>query len=174
MFQKPIISVVVPVHNSQASLKREIELLLDALFDLTAQPCEVLLIDDGSRDATPEVVDELMRQYPQVRSIRHPRRLGSEAAGNTGIQNARGEIVIVQENEQPVGSIALRRLFSLVDDKTILAARAEARRDDSGRRIDTTHHTESRTERPPAVQMIRRPSATAGKRSAVRHEKVVG
>jgi hypothetical protein len=120
------VSVVIPVHNAQHRLASEISRVLDALADLSRQRCELIIVDDGSNDATPEVLDELVKRFPQVQVLRHPSPRGIEAAAETGLQAASGEIVFIQENNQPIRLEDMRRLFRMSEDPSIVAARAQS------------------------------------------------
>jgi glycosyltransferase involved in cell wall biosynthesis len=79
----PAVSVIIPTYNRAA-------LVGEALASVQAQSFrdfEVLVVDDGGTDATPEV----LAACRGVRVLRHPRRRGVSAARNTGINAARGE-----------------------------------------------------------------------------------
>ncbi|HEX8097378.1 MAG TPA: glycosyltransferase [Pyrinomonadaceae bacterium] len=60
------ISVCIPVRNEEGSIRR----LLDGLFRQTRRPDEIVITDGGSRDATPEIIEEYVRQGKPVRLIR--------------------------------------------------------------------------------------------------------
>jgi glycosyltransferase involved in cell wall biosynthesis len=81
----PAVSVVVACYNGARTLRA----CLESLSRLHYPDYEVLLVDDGSTDATPAIAAE----FPAVRYLRHPRNEGLSVARNTGIQAARGEIV---------------------------------------------------------------------------------
>ncbi len=81
----PPVSVVVASYNGARTLPA----CLESLGRLHYPDYEVIVVDDGSTDATPE----LAGRFPQVRWLRHPRNLGLSAARNTGIAVARGRIV---------------------------------------------------------------------------------
>lgn len=83
--RKPKVSVVVASFNSERTLKA----CLESLRDLNYSDYEVILVDDGSTDAT----TQLAEQFPRVRYFRHSSNLGLSAARNTGISAAEGEIV---------------------------------------------------------------------------------
>ncbi len=87
----PMVSVVVASYNGA----RTLQACLDALQQLNYPAYEVILVDDGSVDNTPE----LARLYPNVRYIRHPRNLGLSTARNTGIEAAQGEIVAFTDSD---------------------------------------------------------------------------
>jgi dolichol-phosphate mannosyltransferase len=90
------LTVLLPVHDAQSTLADTVAEVLEVASDWT-QRIELLIIDDGSTDATSEVAHELVRHYPQVRAIRHNRRLGREAAVETGLAQSRGDVVVVRE-----------------------------------------------------------------------------
>src|SRR5690606_15202403 len=94
--------------------------------DLSRQRSELIIVDDGSSDATSEVLDELVMRYPQVRVLRHAAPRGIEAAGQTGLQAASGELVFIQEDNRPIRLEDMRRLFRMSEDQSVVAARAES------------------------------------------------
>ena len=62
------LSVLLPVKNAQATLAATVQEILDVAADLSEQ-FELLIIDDGSSDATSEIATELTQNYPQVRAV---------------------------------------------------------------------------------------------------------
>jgi len=106
------LSIVVPVRNAEVSLSIQVEQLLESLADL-APRFEILIVDDGSTDHTPELARDLARQYPQVRLLRHGGPLGWEAAVATGRRAARTELVLVQEDPAALSPAELRRTWTL-------------------------------------------------------------
>ncbi len=119
-------SVVLPVRNGEHLIIDRVEQVLDALADMTRDVAEVVVVDDGSQDSTPEVLDELVQRYPQVRVVRHSRPRGMEAAGQTGLERATGELVFIQESDTSVRVEDMRRLYRMSEDKSVVAARAES------------------------------------------------
>lgn len=81
----PMVSVVVASYNGARTLLA----CLESLQHLHYPAFEVILVDDGSTDNTPEIA----AQFPNVRCIRHPRNLGLSVARNSGIEASCGEIV---------------------------------------------------------------------------------
>jgi glycosyltransferase involved in cell wall biosynthesis len=57
------------------------------------RPVEILIVDDGSEDATPEILAELRKEHPEIRLIRHDRNLGIAATRNRILAEARGELL---------------------------------------------------------------------------------
>src|SRR5215831_14943417 len=79
------ISVYIPAYNVADYLPR----CLEALFAQTLPPDEILVIDDGSRDASAEIASK----YPSVALIHHGTNKGLGAARNTATRAARNELV---------------------------------------------------------------------------------
>jgi glycosyltransferase involved in cell wall biosynthesis len=79
------ISVYIPAYNSAEFLSRAI----DGLLAQTYPADEILVVDDGSRDATPEIA----ARYPAVTLIQHSLNRGLAAARNTAFRAARNKLV---------------------------------------------------------------------------------
>ena len=90
------LSVLLPVRNTQSTLYAQVEQILDVLAELTPS-FELIIIDDGSTDATIEIADELTRRYPQVVAVRHGISRGSAAAVQSGLQRSSGEVICVKD-----------------------------------------------------------------------------
>ena len=122
----PRISVVLPVRNGEHEIESRVIQILEAISDLTRATSELLVVDDGSKDSTPEVLSELKARYPQVRVVRHSRPRGLEAAGQTGLERSLGDLVFIQETEATIRIEDMRRLLRMSEDKSVVAARAES------------------------------------------------
>ncbi len=81
----PKVSVVVASYNGDRTLKT----CLDSLEKLNYPDYEIILVDDGSTDTTPQIA----RLHPRVQYLRHEQNLGLSSARNTGIAAAAGDIV---------------------------------------------------------------------------------
>ena len=92
----PKVSVVVPMLNEEANLPTLYERLTEVLTSLRVS-YELILIDDGSTDRTPELLRQLRADDPQVKYLRLARNFGHQAALTAGLARARGEAVIVMD-----------------------------------------------------------------------------
>ena len=87
------LSFFFPAHNEEANLEGLVDEAFLALPAL-AEKFEIIAVDDGSRDRTPAIADELAARHPGVfRVVHHPTNLGYGAALRSGFQAARFELV---------------------------------------------------------------------------------
>lgn len=108
---KPSLSVVVPLHNSQSTVARLAEELLEVLPELSGD-FEIILVDDGSTDATVEVAQELSLNFPQVLLLVHPAKLGAEEALRSAMRYARGETLLACRDAGDLDPHELHKLWS--------------------------------------------------------------
>jgi glycosyltransferase involved in cell wall biosynthesis len=88
----PYLSVLIPALNESRTLSHVLDAVLVSPVDL-----EVVLVDDGSTDATWEIMRERADADPRVRAVRHDRNRGKGGAIRTALQEARGEVVLIQD-----------------------------------------------------------------------------
>ena len=94
---KRLLSILVPVYNEEEFVATSIQRALNAPLP-DGLESEVVAVDDGSSDSTPEILDELAAQYPgRVRVIHHKVNTGKGAAIRTAIDEAAGEFAIIQD-----------------------------------------------------------------------------
>ena len=91
MNDSPLLSVVVPMLNEEATLSTFYDRLSTALHGLA---WELIVVDDGSDDETPELLRKLARADDRVRVIRLSRNFGHQAALTAGLDHAAGDVVV--------------------------------------------------------------------------------
>lgn len=86
------VSVIIPVYDER-------ETILEVLrrVQATGLVQEILVVDDGSRDGTRELLKAIEGKDPGVRILLHPKNQGKGAAVRTGIQQASGEVILIQD-----------------------------------------------------------------------------
>lgn len=90
---RPSLSVVVPAYNEAENLPALLRLLMQ-LLPQWSDRFEVVVVDDGSRDHTPQAMAPFLTQ-PGVCWLRLSRNFGKEAALSAGLERARGEVVVL-------------------------------------------------------------------------------
>ncbi len=87
------VSIVVPAYNEAGHIRRCLESIA-AFAAAWDRPVEIVVVDDGSADATAAVVESFPAEGPAVRLLRHGRNLGKGAAVRTGFRACGGDIVL--------------------------------------------------------------------------------
>jgi len=105
----PALSYFFPAHDEAANLRGLVDEAL-AVLPLLAAQFEILIVDDGSRDETPAIADELARAHPQVRAIHHPTNLGYGAALRSGFAASRYELLAFTDGDRQFHVADLARL----------------------------------------------------------------
>ena len=110
-----LLSIIVPVYNVEAYLKR----CLDSLVPQLCDEIEVLIIDDCSQDGSSTIYKEYESNYSQIRSIRRKENGKISMARNTGIAHARGQYCWFVDSDDKIDDNAI---VGILDDiKTKMA-----------------------------------------------------
>ncbi len=106
-----MVSVVVPVYNTEKYLKR----CLDALVGQTIphSELEIVVVDDGSTDSSPDILQEYEEKYPELIRVFHKTNGGQATARNMGIQKARGEYIGFADSDDYVDVTMYEKLLNL-------------------------------------------------------------
>lgn len=122
------LSLVLPAHNEEGNLEwvvREALATLPGLF----RACEIIVVDDGSADATPRIAARLAAEDARVRAIRHPRNRGYGAALRSGFAAARGDRIMFMDSDRQFDIREVAKLAPLADRHDIVAGYRLRRRD---------------------------------------------
>ncbi|WP_018181745.1 glycosyltransferase [Kaistia granuli] len=129
---RPDVSVIIPCKNEAENLP---ELIGEVAAALDGRRFELIVVDDGSTDATSAVVLELMRDRPWLRSMRDTRSSGQSAAVRTGLLAARGDVVLTIDGDgqnNPEFMPAMLDALAKGGPRTALVAGQRLKRTDSG------------------------------------------
>jgi GT2 family glycosyltransferase len=92
-----LVSIIIPAHNAARFVTEAIRSALAQTYN----PIEVIVIDDGSTDATPAIISQMAGTDPRLIPITLPQRKGVSAARNAGLARARGEwIALLDADDQ--------------------------------------------------------------------------
>jgi glycosyltransferase involved in cell wall biosynthesis len=108
------LSIVVPLFNEAENVDPLVERVRAALDG--GPSWELLLVDDGSRDATPARMDELALEDPRVRPIHLARNYGQTTAMQAGFDHARGRIVVSMDGDLQNDPLDIPRLIETLDE----------------------------------------------------------
>jgi polyisoprenyl-phosphate glycosyltransferase len=93
-----VYSVVAPVYNEEALVTEFCRRAIAALEPL-GEPFELVLVNDGSRDSSPEIIRRLHEQDPRIKIINFSKNFGHQIAITAGMDYARGEVVVVIDSD---------------------------------------------------------------------------
>ncbi len=134
--EKLDLSIVVPLYNEAESLP-ELVAWIDRVARANNLSYEAILVDDGSKDGSWEVIESLKRSYPAVRGIGFARNYGKSAALYCGFEAARGEVVITMDadlQDSPDEIPALRHMI-LDEGYDLVSGWKKKRYDPLGKRL---------------------------------------
>lgn len=105
------LSVLIPVYDEEAGVA-------EAIRRVAATPVdkEIIVVDDCSRDRTPEILAALQSEIPTLRVIRHPVNRGKGAAVRTAMEAATGDCLIIQDADLEYDPADIPRLLQPVTE----------------------------------------------------------
>jgi glycosyltransferase involved in cell wall biosynthesis len=112
---RPRLTFFFPAFNEQENVERTVELALAEVGPLVDGSLEVLIVDDGSSDRTPELADALAAADPRVR-VRHQPNRGYGGALKAGFANARGELICFSDGDLQFDLTEMSRLLDRLTD----------------------------------------------------------
>ena len=104
------LSFFFPAHNEAENIEALVAEALETLPSF-ADEFEIIAVDDGSRDATPEIADRLAAADPRVRVVHHQTNLGYGAAVRSGLRAARFDLVAFTDGDRQFKVADLGRLL---------------------------------------------------------------
>lgn len=107
------ISVVIPLYNEDESLPELIE-WIKRVMDNNHYAFEVILVDDGSKDNSWQIIEACSREDHRIRGIKFRRNYGKSAALHCGFQNAKGEVVITMDADMQDSPDEIPSLYQMI------------------------------------------------------------
>lgn len=109
------ISVIVPLFNEEESLP-ELAAWIDRVMKENNFSYEVLFIDDGSKDKSWQVIQQLMSENSAFKGVKFRRNYGKSAALNTGFQRAEGDVVITMDADLQDSPDEIPELYKMIKE----------------------------------------------------------
>jgi glycosyltransferase involved in cell wall biosynthesis len=110
----PDVSIVVPVFNERGNVEALVDDVVRAL-DPIGRDYEIVVVDDGSTDGTPELLREIRGRVPRLRAILFRRNFGQTAALSAGIEHARGETIVTMDGDGENDPADVPKLLATLD-----------------------------------------------------------
>ena len=107
------ISIVVPLYNEEESLPHLIE-WIERVMNENNFSYEVLLIDDGSKDNSWAVIEQLSEKNPNVKGVKFRRNYGKSAALNVGFERVEGDVIITMDADLQDSPDEIPELYKMI------------------------------------------------------------
>lgn len=107
---QPVISVIVPIYNTEQYLRQ----CIDSILGQTYRDLEVILVDDGSTDNCPEICEEYKRKDDRIRVI-HKENGGQAGARNCGIDTAGGDYISFVDSDDWLDKDMYQSMISAIE-----------------------------------------------------------
>ncbi len=132
------ISVVVPLYNEDESLP-ELSEWIAKVMDENSFTYEVLFVDDGSKDNSWKVIEELSSKNPSLKGIKFQRNYGKSAALQKGFEAAQGSVVITMDADLQDSPDEIPELYRMIteDDYDVVSGWKKKRHDPLSKTIPT-------------------------------------
>jgi glycosyltransferase involved in cell wall biosynthesis len=112
MYNKPKVSIIVPVYNVEKYFAR----CMDSLMNQTMKEIEIILVDDGSPDNCPEMCDKYAEKDSRVRVI-HKKNDGLGMARNSGLEIAGGDFIAFVDSDDFVNVSMYENLYKIAKEQ---------------------------------------------------------
>ncbi len=133
-----MISIIIPMYNEEEAIGDDLDVIIQTMSSLPSFPpnfggderegdipWEIIVVDDGSTDASAEIV----RQREGVRLIQHGHNRGTGAARTTGLQHARGDVIVMTDGDGTYPNQDIPRLLAYIGECDLVIG---ARRTETG------------------------------------------
>jgi len=111
----PHLSIVIPAYNESARIEGTLARVMECVKN-QGWDAEVLVVDDGSRDATPEIIQAWMQRYSRLHLIKNEGNRGKGYSVRNGLLQAAGEIVMFTDADLSAPMEEAERLFAAISD----------------------------------------------------------
>lgn len=108
-----LLSIAVPCYNSENYMRKCVDSLLAG-----GKEVEIIIVNDGSVDKTPEIAEEYAKNYPDIVKVVHQENGGHGEAVNTGIRNATGLFFKVVDSDDCVTESAYKKVLEVLEEMT--------------------------------------------------------
>ena len=122
------ITVAMPAYNEAENILAMVEDVIQVMDVLTGD-YEVIVVDDGSRDGTADVVRALAQQYAQVRLVQHEVNQGYGAAVFSGLTSATKDLVFFTDSDRQFDLREIEKLLAHIDEYDLVVGYRAPRRD---------------------------------------------
>lgn len=108
-----LISVIIPIYNREGYIRK----CVDSVLGQKGVCLEIILVDDGSTDKSPQICDEYAKRYDNIRVI-HKQNAGLSSARNVGLDMAKGDYIVFVDDDDFLPDESLSVLLTLLENNS--------------------------------------------------------
>ena len=87
------ISIIIPCFNEEKTLSK----IVDKVLQFKSFEKEIIIVDDCSKDNTPNIIKDLVSKFKEIKTVRHEKNYGKGAGIKSGVNISTGDIVLIQD-----------------------------------------------------------------------------
>lgn len=106
------ISIAVPIHNTEMYIR----MCIESILNQSLENIQIILLDNGSTDNTPAILDEYSKKYPQKIKVIHKEDKGYGQSINVGLENAEGEYFAIVESDDIIRPLMYETLYKVAKE----------------------------------------------------------
>lgn len=111
--RQELISIIIPAYNEEKRIEQTLRDLYPLFSDI---PHEILVVTDGCTDSTPAILTALSGDYPSVRAVPHPVKLGKGGGILLGISKSCGSVIAIVDADGAVTPHCVRQLVDMISE----------------------------------------------------------
>ena len=111
-----LISIVIPCYYSEKTIGKEVEAVMEQFNMHDKYECEFVLVNDGSKDGTFEVIKELCRKYPKVKGVNLTRGFGQHNAQMAGLNYVTGKYIMGMDDDMQTHPSQVFKLIKKIEE----------------------------------------------------------
>jgi len=117
------------MYNEEENLRPSVVRATEVLSSLAGDSYEIVIVDDASRDRTPQIADQVAAADPHVRVVHHPENRSLGGAIQTGLAASRAEIVVYTDGDLPCDLNKIREALPLLEHADLVIGQRSGRRE---------------------------------------------
>jgi len=106
-----VVSIIIPVYNAEKTLK----ICIDSILRNTYKDYEVILINDGSKDKSQEIIDKYKEKYPKIFKTYYQKNSGPAVTRNNGIKYSKGEYIFFIDNDDYIEKDYIEKFVGAIE-----------------------------------------------------------
>ncbi len=111
-----LVSIVIPCYNSEATIRKVVEMVMEEFRKIEKYDCEFVLVNDCSKDKTFEEIRRLAKDYPEVHGINLMRNFGQHNALMAAMNYAKGDYVLGMDDDMQTHPSQIHKLIGKMEE----------------------------------------------------------